>query len=268
MPPTIRNTPLSGVYLTEWIATGSVDMAWDAVRRNPNYDRYFPGNRREDGTVIYDESTYTSVIESYADVLLSININPDLFRDKFGSMVAGYVSPTEFANRIDAEYEGIINQTPEVAQWYADNGFAYAPTREAIIASVLDPDIGQAILNGDIAMAQVGGNAAKRGFDISVNFARQLTQAGLDTSSEASSFFALAQGSIPTLQVLARRHADPNDTFNLEDFTGAQLFEDPDQRQRMRRLLAEERASFSDSVAGLGAFRQNDQGGLVGLYER
>ncbi len=268
LPPAIRNTPLAQVYIDAWIDSGDPQMAWEEVRSHADYETYFPGNRREDGSVIYDENTYQSVIESYEDVLLSINVNPDLFTDKFAGLVQGFVSPQEFAQRIDSQYEGIIDQVPEVRQWYVDNGFAFEPTREAIIASILDPDIGDQILAGNISMAQVGGQASRRDFNISVDFARQLTQAGLDTSAEASQFFALAEGTVPALQTLARRHADPDDDFDLEEFTQAQLFEDPDQRRRMRRLLAQERASFSDSVAGVGAFARSESGGFAGLEQR
>lgn len=268
LPPWLRGTPLAQVYIDAWVETGDTAQALLAVRDDPRYDTIFPGNRRDDGTVIYDENTYRSVIESYEDVLLSINVNPDLFRNRFGEMVSGLVSPSEFADRVDQAYEGIIDQADAVRQWYVDQGFADNVTREAIVASVLDPDVGQQILSGQIAMAQVGGQAAIRGFNIGLEYTRSLTQAGLDTSSEASSFFALAEGSIPTLQVLARRHLDPDDTFDLTEFTQAQLFEDPEQRRRMRRLLAQERARWTDSAAGVGIVARSDSGMLAGLDAR
>lgn len=265
LPPWLRDKPdLIQVFLNDpelgWFTTGDASMAVEAVRQAPGYESYFPGNLRPDGSVIHSEPVYQSVVESYEDVLLSINVNPDLFGDKFGAMVAGYVSPEEFAGRVERKYEGIINQIDEVRQWYVDRGFAENVSREAIIAAELDPDIGSQILAGDIAMAQVGGQASRRGFDFGVGFARQLTQAGLDTSSEASSFFALAQGTIPVIQTLARRHADPDDDFDLEEFTQAQLFEDPDQRRRMRRLVAQERASFTSGIAGVGSVARSDLG--------
>lgn len=268
LPRWLRGTPLANVYIDAWVETGDTARALEAVREDPQYDTFFPGNRRDDGTLIYDEATYRSVTESFEDVLLSINVNPDLFTDKFAGLVRGFVSPDEFASRVDRVYDQVIDQADEVRQWYVNKGYADNVSREAIVASVLDPDIGEQILAGNISMAQVGGQASRRGFDIGVDFARQLTQAGLDTSSEASRFFALAEGSLPVLNTLARRHADPDDDFDLDEFTQAQLFEDPTQRRRMRRLLAQERASFTESVAGVGIATRSQAGGITGVEVR
>jgi hypothetical protein len=63
--------------------------------------------------------------------------------------------------------------------------------------------------------------------------------------------------------VLANRHADPDDEFHLEQFDNADLFQDPQQRRRMGRLLAQERASFTGG-AQLD-FAKSQTGGVTGL---
>lgn len=266
LPPWLRDKPdLAQAYVDAWIETGDTTQALEAIREHPNYDTYFPGNRRPDGTVFYDEAPYQSITESFDDALIGYNLNPELFRGKYGQLISGLVSPEEFASRLDRTWAGLIDQAPAVRQWYVERGFAEDITDEAIFASMLDPDLDAQIAAGQINMAQVGGAAAERGFSISREFASRLNQAGLDTSSEASSFFALAEGAIPVLQVLARRHNDPNDEFDLESFTQAQLLEDPTQRRHMRRLIAQERAGFTEGAAGVGSVTRGPTGGLSGL---
>jgi hypothetical protein len=71
---------------------------------------------------------------------------------------------------------------------------------------------------------------------------------------------------VPALNVLTRRHADPDDTFDLEEFVAADLFEDPTQRRRMRRLVNQERASFTGGRPGTLSTLQT--GGVTGLRAR
>jgi hypothetical protein len=265
VPPWLRGTALEQVYIDAWVESGDVTAAREAVRESPTYDEVFAGNRREDGTVRYDEALYLSVKESYADALLSVNVNPDLMEYQFGNLIQGNVSPAEFAARVDSLYTQVIDQVPEIAEYYNAN-FGTALSTSGVVASFLDPTLGQQIINGQIAMAQVGGSAAKRGFNIATEFAQQLVHAGLDSTSEAAQFFSLAEGALPTLNALAARHADPDDDFDLGEFAQAQVFNDPQQRARVQRLLAQDRSTFTSS-AGLSVV-QNQAGGSSGLADR
>lgn len=264
LPVYLRGTALASVYIDAWIETGDTLAAMEAVRADPNYDIVFPGNRREDGSLMYTEAQYQSVVESYEDVLLSININPDLFSSRFPELIQGLVSPDEFATRIDEAYEGIIDQIPQVREYYS-SVVGFDVTNEAIVASVLDPDVGMQIISGNIALSQVGGQAAARGFTIAQDFARSLVRAGVDSSSDAAQWFALAEGAVPVLNALARRHQNPDDDFDLEEFASASLFGDAEQRARMRLVLAQERASFVSGVAGVGQYARDTAGGQQGL---
>jgi len=265
IPPWMRDTPLEQVYINAWVETGSADLAREAVRESPHYDNLFPGNSRSDGTVRYDEATYTSVRESYADVLLSVGLNPDLFTSKFGDMIEGAVSPAEFASRVESVYTRVIDASPAVAE-RMNAYYGAGLTGTAIMASFLDPDVGQAILEKRIAVAEVGAEASVRGFNVIQDFANRLYEAGTDTTSEAAQFFSLAENLLPTLGVLTARHNDPNDDFTLEEFAASEVFGNPDQRRRVRTLLAQERSTFNTGASTLLA--QSEGGGLAGLTER
>lgn len=267
LPTYLEGTPLADVWLEAWITTNDPNQAIAAVQRDPSYDTYFPGNLRADGSVLYTEAQYRSITEMFDDVLLGFGLNVDLFRPKYGELIAGLVSPAEFTQRVESVYAGIIDQVPAVMEYYSEN-FDVDMTPEAVFAAFLDPDIDQMITAGDIAISQVGGTAAQRGFQIATDFADQLVQAGMDTTSEAAQFFSLAEGALSTLQTLATRHADPDDDFDLTEFAQAQVFGDPGQRDRMRRLMAQERSSFSQGSQGAGPFTPSDIGARRGLADR
>ena len=266
MPTWLADNPLRFVWLETYVETGDAALALEAVRRDDRYDTYFAGNRRDDGSLIYDENTYMSIIDSFSDALLSVNINPDRFEHLYPDLIQGYVSPNEFTTRVEVMYERVLQAAPQIRDYYRDN-FGIEMTRAGIIASFLDPDIGQAVLDRRITMAEIGGEASRRGFNVNTFFANQLIQRGLG-SDQASAFFATAATDIPILQVLAQRHGDPDDDFDLYDFTAVTLEQDPTMRRTVRRYLEQERAGFTQGQAGLTFARDQETGGVTGLGTR
>ena len=175
----------------------------------------------------------------------------------------GSVSPSELAGRLGGAYEQIITNIPQVREYYA-NTFGLDLTDQAIFASFLDPDISDAILNRRLSVAQVGGEALARGFDIGDAFAGRLAAAGVDQGA-ARQFFADAEGRLPTLDELARRFADPDPTFDLDELAEASIFGGADQGRRIRQLLAREQSLFSSQT---GTVSTSDQFTLTGLTAR
>jgi len=263
IPIWMRGTPMEAVYKDAWIETGDAMLARELVRQTDYYSTAFSGNVRDDGSVRYDEDTYLSFVESYSDAILSAGLNPDLFTSKYGDLIAGNVSPNEFASRVETVYNRVIDAVPEVKQKLSDY-YGVPMTNQAIMASFMDADVGAAILEKRIAVSEVGAEASVRGFNIAQDFANRLYEAGTDTTSEAAQFFSLAENSLPVLNALAARHDDPDDDFNLEDFAAAEIFSDPGQRRTIRRLLAQERSTFSLSNATI---RRTDGYGLTGLAD-
>lgn len=254
-------------WMAAWLIDDAPGFATDQMRQHENYPTWFPGNVREDGSVIMGEDEYFATVESYKDSLRSVDINPELFENKWPDLITGLVDPTEFNSRVQAMYEQVIEAAPQIRDYYAAE-FAFDMTDSAIVASFLDPDIGQAIISRRIAISEVGGEASMRDFELGRTFTERLVQAGLDTQGEAAQFFAEAETMIPAISVLAARHADPDDDFDLEEFTSAALFGDPDQRRRMRRLMNQERSSFSMGATQAGAFAQDQTGRKTGLEAR
>ena len=243
MPPDILE-----LFANEWARTGDPQVAIAEVRRSPAYEIAFPGNKRPDGTVKFDEVTYTGLKESYIGTLqeygIPRNTSVDLLTDRFTGLIEGEVSAREFAQRVDAVYQGIQENIPEVTEFYREN-FDLELTPEAIFVGALDPTVGEEIVAGRITTAQIGGEAARAGFEITGDFAQRLQRAGI-SQAQARQLFTSAQAELPRLQELqARGGVEQPEQFTLEQFTEAAVFQSPEELEEIRQLEAEEQSRFA-----------------------
>jgi len=260
MPPDILE-----LFASEWSRTGDPQVAIAEVRRSPAYEIAFPGNKRPDGTVKFDEVTYTGLKESYIGTLqeygIPRNTSVDLLTDRFTGLIEGEVSAREFAQRVDAVYQGIQENIPEVTEFYREN-FGLELTPEAIFVGALDPSVGEEIVAGRITTAQIGGEAARAGFTITGDFAQRLQRAGI-SQAQARQLFTSAQSELPRLQELqARGGVVEPEQFTLEQFTEAAVFQSPEELEEIRQLEAEEQSRFTPIG---GAARQGRR--VTGLVE-
>ena len=248
MPPDILQ-----LFAEEWSKTGDPNVAISNVRRTTAYDTAFPGNKRPDGTVKFDEVTYQGLRESYIGTLAEFgvprNTSVDLLDDRFTGLVEGEVSAREFAQRVGAVFQGVQENIPEVTEFYREN-FGLELTPEAIFVGALDPTVGEEIVSGRITTAQIGGEAARAGFEITSEFAQRLQRAGI-SQAQARQLFTTAQTELPRLQELQTRGGvtDP-EQFTLEQFTEAAVFQSPEELEQIRLLEAEEASRFAP-VGGL-----------------
>ncbi len=243
MPPDVLE-----LFAQEWARSGDPQVAISEVRRNPIYEIAFPGNKRPDGTVKFDEVTYTGLKESYIGTLqeygIPRNTSVDLLTDRFTGLIEGEVSAREFAQRVDAVYQGIQENIPEVTQFYRDN-FGLELTPEAIFVGALDPTVGEEIVAGRITTAQIGGEAARAGFQVTEEFAQRLQRAGI-SQAQARQLFTSAQAELPRLQELqARGGVEEPEEFTLEQFTEAAVFQSPEELEQIKLLEAEEATRFT-----------------------
>lgn len=257
------------LYTDYYIEYGESDLAWAAVRQSDEYDQWLPGNVREDGSLRMTELEYFSTVEGFENVFLSFNLNPRLFREEIAQLIGGDVSVREFeAERLDPLYQRVLSGSRSLRQYYAKFTGLENMSIEAMVASVLKPQLSDAIINQQITMAEIGAAAHDRGFDINRRFAKSLFQQGIG-GSQAKDVFGAAAEQLPILDVLARRHADPDDDFDIEEFTAAVVMDDPIQRQRIRRLMAAEQSSFANIGAQTQYKRDDLRGGryITGLVE-
>ena len=243
MPPDVL-----ALFASEWSRTGDPQVAIAEVRRSDVYEIAFPGNKRPDGTVKFDEVTYTGLKESYIGTLAEYgiprNTSVDLLTDRFTGLIEGEVSDREFAQRVDAVYQGIQENIPEVTELYREN-FGLELTPEAIFVGALDPTVGEEIVAGRITTAQIGGEAARAGFEITGDFAQRLQRAGI-SQAQARQLFTSAETELPRLQELQTRGGvETPDQISLEEFTEAAVFQSPEELEEIRQLEAEEASRFA-----------------------
>ena len=243
MPPDVL-----ALFASEWSRTGDPQVAIAEVRRRDGYEIAFPGNKRPDGTVKFDEVTYTGLKESYIGTLAEYgiprNTSVDLLTDRFTGLIEGEVSAREFAQRVDAVYQGIQENIPEVTEFYREN-FGLELTPEAIFVGALDPTVGEEIVAGRITTAQIGGEAARAGFEITGDFAQRLQRAGI-SQAQARQLFTSAETELPRLQELQTRGGvETPDQISLEEFTEAAVFQSPEELEEIRQLEAEEASRFA-----------------------
>ena len=253
------------LYARYWESTGDAQQAISQTRQDPQYDNIFPGNKTERGQIRYDEVTYFALEDSYIGTLAEYGIpratSINILQDRFVNLIEGGVSALEFEKRVADVYRGIVQNIPEVQQFYADN-FDINLDEQSIFLGALDPTVGEDIVSWKITPAQIGGEARRAGFTISLEEAERIQRSGL-SQQEARRLFTQAQTEIPRIQELQTRGGrEPVEEFGLEQFTEAAVFQSPEELEEIRRLEREEQSRFTPIG---GAARQGRR--VTGLVE-
>ena len=253
------------LFVGYWKNTGNAQQAISQTRQDPNYDNIFPGNKTERGQIRYDEVTYFALEDSFIGTLAEYGIpratSLNILQDRFVNLIEGGVYALEFEKRVAAVYRGIQENIPQVQQFYADN-FDINLDEQSIFLGALDPTVGEDIVSGKITPAQIGGEARRAGFTISLEEAERIQRSGL-SQQEARRLFTQAQTEIPRIQELQTRGGrEPVGQFGLTEFTEAAVFQSPEELEEIRRLEREEESRFAPVG---GAARQGRR--VTGLIE-
>ena len=253
------------LFVGYWENTGDAQQAISQTRQDPTYDTIFPGNKTERGQIRYDEVTYFALEDSYIGTLAEYGIpratSLNILQDRFVNLIEGGVSALEFQQRVADIYRGIQQNIPEVQAFYRDN-FGLDLTPEAIFVGALDPTVGEEIVAGRITTAQIGGEAARAGFQITGDLAQRLQRAGV-TQAQARQIFTSAELQLPQLQELqAQQGIAEEERFGLEEFTEAAVFQSPEEIQQIQRLREEQISEFAPTT---GATRTGRR--VTGLTE-
>ena len=235
------------------------------VRKDPEYTNIFPGNTTPTGQVRYDEVTYNALKESYIGTLQEYGIDRSasltFMADKITGLIEGDVSASEFAQRVGSVYQGIEENIPQVQEFYETN-FGVTLDARSILAGALDPTVGEAIVQGRITTAQIGGEAKRAGFEITTSEAKRLQEAGL-TQEEARRLFSVAEAQLPRLQELqAQRGIAQEQQIGLEQLSEALVFQSQEEMEIIARLEEQEASEFAPTT---GATRTGRR--VTGLTE-
>jgi len=263
LPETLIQT-----YADSFANTQNADIAIAEVRKSPEYAQVFPKNIRDDGTVRLSEQDYAAVKESFGLTLEDYGLNPEYFQDTFADLIEVGVAPNEFRARVEAARSGIVENVPAVKEYYKTN-FGMDLNDNQIFASIIDPAVGEAIIEGRITQAQIGGEAVARGFALSLEETQALERAGL-TQAQARQLFAQAEAEVPRLAELTRRFQPEaveeagmtpeglveRPDYDIEEFIQAQVFGSAEERERIQRLQAQEESEFTPTTGALRAGRR------------
>ena len=247
------------LYLDKYAESGNERLALAEMRADPIIAEVYPGIKRTDGTLRMTEQEYVAALDNMKASLRNYNLNPNEFEDDIVGAISGDVSPLEFRQRLDAGYEGVVNNIPQVKEAYLQN-FGVDLPDESIFAMFVSPNVATKILEGNIRASQVIGEAESAGFGVNKLVAQSLVQQGL-TQEGARKGFGQAQLSLRGIQGAAARQGRQNITAT--EYVEATQLGAAQELQRLQNVLQQVE---TESSAILGAVR-TQQGAVTGLEE-
>ena len=249
------------VYVQGFVETGDRNLALLKMRSDPLMETVYPGIRKNDGTLRMTEQEYIVAKEFMELELRNYNLNPQVFGEDIVDAISGDVSPQEFSERLQAGYQNIVQNIPQVKQVYLRE-FNLALNEESIFGMFISPRLSTAVLDNQIRQSQILAEAetALGTRALTVQVARGLQQQGL-TQAQARRGFQGAAALLPGLSQGAER-------FGRGDITATEYVEatelgDQGVAERIRRI---ESQITSASSAQAGAARTRT-GEVVGLEE-
>lgn len=261
---------LLDIYVSAFVESGNDrQQAITAVRTSNAYQSFYPGNLNPDGvTTKYTESEYSQLIDGYKRKFEALGINADviLTDERKKQLVDNITSPDELGTRINNVYTNILSGIPEVKEFYQRN-FNRTLTDAEIIASAIDPKVGEGIISGTISAkdivsqnvirAQIGGQALLAGTEISVEAVEALRQQGIDPGAARQAF-----NQVQNIQQAAL--AQGRDIPDVQDIVEGLQLGDMEDLTNISNILRQQ-SSQSSAVAGA---RQTQQGQVTGLTEQ
>lgn len=248
------------LFLNKYAESGNERLALAEMRADPIMAEVYPGIKRDDGSLRMTEQEYVAAVDNMKATVRTYNLNPNEFQDDIVSAISGDVSPLEFRQRMEAGYEGVVNNIPQVKQAYLDN-FGIDLPDESIFAMFVSPNVATKILEGNIRASQVIGEAEAAGFgNITAQVGQSLVTQGL-TQEGARQGFGQAALTLEGLQGAAARQGRRGPTAS--GYVEATQLGQAEELKNLQNITAQIQ---SESAAVLGAAR-TQTGAVTGLEE-
>jgi hypothetical protein len=243
-----------------WVEYGNATEATEALRQTAVYEKYFPGIRDpRTGALRMSEKDYLGTVMAYQDALDDFGIHNRWLRARIPDLIAGNVSAAEFKERLSAMDTRILQQQDELRRIYKQYYGLEGMTKQALLGAAIDPDLRTALLNKQISVAEIGGEALESGFRIGIEMSEQLFQAGV-SRAQADQLFQGAELLLGGLSRASRRQFEG--AFGLENHLGAEALGDAASTRQLQRVIAGEQSRFTE--VGFGSLDQlGRQSGLV-----
>jgi len=257
------------LYVDTYINSGNdADEAMAIVRQSPEYQNIYAGNLNADGaTVKYTEAEYSQNIEAFGRKLSAIGIKPEfmLTTERKKQLTENVVSPDEFGTRVNAVYTSVLNAIPQVKEFY-QRSFGRTLTDEEIIASAIDPNVGQGIISGtissrdvvsaNITRAQIGGEALLAGTDITADVAEELRKLGLSVERARAGFARVRD-------IQRQAQAQGRTVMSVQDIIEGTELGQMEEIKAVQNIIRQQEAR---SAAVIGA-QTTQAGAVTGLVE-
>jgi hypothetical protein len=241
-------------YAQAWIKYDDTNLALAETRNSSEWKAEFGFLRRPDGSLIMSEAEAMSAKASYSETLKEVGItDTEQFKTKFNDLIAGEVSAAEFQQRVDLVYNQVVDQIPEVERLYRER-YGLTIDQPTIFGALVDPDISDKVLRGDIQTLQLQAQASIRGFTQSFARFEELRKAGLTTEA-AAQIYETAQ---PVMS-LAEKVGRELDITTLEE---AALGDVTSQR-RVQRVQAEIQSELGGFDIGAARTTTGEITGLI-----
>ena len=239
-------------YARQWVKSGDRAVALGATRNTPAWNKHFEYLKRDDGSLVMDELTALSTVATYKQTLSEVGVKDFTdYESQFEKMITDEVSGLEFQQRVDMVYAGVKDQIPEVERLFRERHDI--PLDEGtIFGALINPDIQDKILKGEIQTLQIQAEAASRGFSGSFSRFEELRKLGLN--QEAAKGLYETAG---TLQSMGTRIGTDMTLASLEQAAVGDI-----DAQNELKLLQGQVSSLSSGKAG-AARKDGKYTGLV-----
>lgn len=231
--------------ILEYVQQGyGADTIAILLQQTAEYKQRFAANeaRRAAGMPVLSPQEYLATEEAYRQIMRQSGL-PAGFYDQpndFTNFLKADVSPTELKTRVDLATQAGALAPVEVKTALAQMGIG----QEAVNAYFLDPQKTTALIQKQLATAQVGAGALAAGLEFNQGRAEQLALQGV-SAEEARTGFGAISGFLSEAQKLGQIYGQQYDQATAE----AEVFEDSGTAQGQRkRLASQERASFSGAT--------------------
>jgi hypothetical protein len=195
MPESVRNE-----FAKQWIEYGDTALAQSATRQTAAWDKEFGYLKRDDGSFIMSELEAVTAKAAYRETLGEIGIaDTSEFENQFEALIKGEVSADEFQQRIDTVWGAVKNNIPQVEQLFRETYNINSDT-PTIFAALINPDIQDKLLRGDLETIAIGAEARAAGFNRSFTRFESLRKAGLTQDK-------LLRGDLETIAIGAEARA-------------------------------------------------------------
>lgn len=230
------------------------EQAMLTLRTLPAYQKRFAGNKQRvaNGLNALSEENYLAQEDAYSQYLAAAGQASMGTRERYATLIANAVAPTEVKTRINLAVDNVKNADPLIMQQLK----LYYPqiTDDKLVSYFLDPTQSLAELNKEVGTAQLGAGAVGlgKGYDSSLNRAAKLfAQVGPIGAANAKETYQTIGDILKPSENISNVYKETGITYG-QDQAEAEFFnKDVKAQEDRKRLKSLERGTFS-ADAGRG----------------